>query len=131
MFGSKEKITSFSRLTLTLKGMRAIDEYEIICKGDVCEIAQYTKYYTRPEDERELNKSVTVDTASIIGLMNDCRMMSWDGFHGPNPRNVRDGYMFTLTAEVNGDKMIRAEGSNNYPRHYSEFRSAINKMLYK
>ena len=127
---SKDKITAFSILTLTLKGMRAIDEYEIVCRGEEAEVAAYTRYYTRNEDERELNQRVTQPTDVIIKLLNDCKVMRWDGFIGPNPRHVRDGYMFFLTATVNDGKRIRAEGSNNYPKHYDTFKRAIDKMLF-
>lgn len=131
MLFAKEKIVSFTKLTLTVSGMRSIDEYEIVCSAENAEIAHYTRFYTRDEDDRELNKSAVVPTDRIINLMNDCGLMSWDGFSGTNPRNVRDGYMFRLTAEVNEGKRIRAEGSNNYPRHYREFKSAITNYLYE
>lgn len=127
---SKEKINSFKILTLTLKGMRGIEEYEIVCNGEESEVARYSKFYTRDEDERTLEKSATVPTEEIINLFNECSLIKWDGFNGPNPRGVRDGWMFTLTAEVNEGRKIRAEGSNNYPKRYHEFMAEIRKYLY-
>lgn len=124
MLFSKEKITSFTILTLTLSGMRGIEEYEIVCRGDESEVARYCRFYTRDEDERRLLGGGSAPTDAILQLMNDCRVLSWDGFSGPNPHGVRDGWMFRLSAEVNGRK-ISASGSNNYPRHYHAFFDAI------
>lgn len=129
MLFSKEKITSFKLITLTLKGMRCIDEYELVCDGEDTEVAYYTKFYTR--DGRELNRSAVEPTENIIKLLNDCKMLSWNGFHGANPRGVRDGWMFELEAELNDGVIIRAEGSNNYPRHYREVMDVVNYILNK
>ena len=131
MLFTKETITSFTKLTLTLKGMRGIEEYEITCSGADAEIARYTRFYTRDEDDRQLVKSVTKPADDVIALMNGYGLLRWDGFDGPNPKNVRDGIMFLLTAQVNGGRTIRAEGSNNYPKHYHEFMSAIHELLYE
>lgn len=127
---SKEKIESFTKLTLTVKGMRSFDVYEIICTGPESEISHYTGFYTRDDSDRELNKRVSAATEEITALMNEFGLMKWDGFCGANPKHIRDGYMFSLTAQVNGGRTIRATGSNNYPRHYREFKAAITGLLY-
>lgn len=129
MLFSKNAVTSFKSLTLTLSGMRCIDEYEIICNGEESDVAYYTRFYTKNEDERSLNKRTTHPTEAIIKLFNECRLLSWNGFRGRNPIGVRDGYMFVLKAEVNDGLMIRAEGSNNYPKHYRTLTNAISDIL--
>lgn len=122
-------VESFEKITLTMSGMRSIDEYEIICSGDKVEIAQYLVYYTKDNDREAVNKA-EYDTAKFISFLNECKIGSWDGFYGKNPRGVKDGYMFRFTAEINGGKVISAEGSNNYPSHFSEFRQGLTRLLY-
>lgn len=126
-----KKINSFDTVLLTIKGMRSIEEYEIICKGADSEIACYTRYYTDEGNNRRLNKSVMTAAERILKLLNDCRIMKWDGFDGPNPKWVRDGYMFSFKAEINEGVVIRAQGSNNYPKYYHEFKSTLINMLYE
>ena len=41
MFFKKEKVEAFSKITITMSGMRAIDEYEVISNGDTSEVSQY------------------------------------------------------------------------------------------
>lgn len=130
MLFSKEKITSFKKITLTLKGMRAVDEYELVCNGSDTTVTQYILFYTR-DKQRELNKSAAEPTEEIIKLLNDCDMLKWNGFSGANPVGFRDGCMFELNAEVNEGVIIRAHGSNNYPRHFPEFINAVDNILNK
>ena len=130
MFFNKRTVTSFQTLTLTLSGMRGAEEYEIICRGAESEISRYTRIYSGGSDERRLEKRVTQPTSDLLTLFNDCGMMGWNGFHGRNPKGVLDGWMFRFTAEVNDGEVIRADGSNNFPRHFHEFRTAVSEMLY-
>ena len=116
MFLKRKIITSFTRITLSVSGMRGACKYEIICGGDEAQLSQYSVYYKNGRDECELELS-------------RCSVMSWDGFCGANPRGVRDGYMFNFEAEVNGGKVVRASGSNNYPRHYREFTDEVIQIL--
>ena len=111
--------------------MRCAEQYEIVCKGEFSEVAFYTKLYTGEKDGRRLEKSAVQSTDEIIKLFNDCNILKWDGFNGPNPRHIRDGYMFNLTAEVNCGTKIYASGSNNYPRHYHELLDSIRDILNK
>ena len=127
MFKKTEPIISFDRVTLRLSGMRCVEEYEIICQGGNSVVSEYMVYYTK-EDERKLLKSAECATEKLIELFNACGVLRWDGFNGPNPRGVRDGWMFNLTAELNG-RTIHASGSNNYPRHYREFKGSIDSIL--
>ena len=131
MFNFKKgntEATSFTKLTLRLSGMRSTEEYEIVCQGETSECAQYLIFYSKDGDRRKLEKSVQRPTDMVLELLNRCSVMRWDGFSGSNPRGVRDGWMFTLTAEINGEK-IYASGSNNYPRHYREFMDGFKTLL--
>ena len=110
--------------------MRHIEEYEIVCKGENSEISFYSKFYTRDHDDRLPEKTAESPTDELLKLFNDCNMLKWDGFHGPNPRHIRDGYMFTLKAELNGGVKIYADGSNNYPRHYRELLDTLRDILH-
>ena len=130
MFFKKEKVEAFSKITITMRGMRAIDEYEVINNGDTSEVSQYQIYYTKRED-RSLMKRASLNTKEFIELLNKCNIIKWDGFIGNNPPGVRDGYMFTFLAEVNDGRIIKAEGSNNYPSHFNELRQRLIKILYE
>lgn len=126
----KEKAEAFTKLNLTIMGMRCTEEYEVICSGESCEAAHYFIMYGRPEgDRRELQKSAECSTQVVLDLLNQCNVLKWDGFSGANPRGVRDGWMIRFEAEING-KRIYASGSNNFPRHYSEFRDGIRSLVY-
>lgn len=127
--GKKEPVVSLGKLYLRISGMRGTEEYEILSNGSECEICNYHLYYCREEDKRELIKSVKCPDEKVFNLLSECNVIAWDGFDGPNPRGVLDGYMFRFEAEINGKK-IRAEGSNNYPKHYHAFLDGIRAMLY-
>lgn len=129
MFIKKPLITSFSEITLTVSGMRFAEEYVIKCNGSKTDISHYAKLFINGEDKRELKKSVTVATDLVITELNNCGVMRWDGFRGKNPPGVLDGYMFSFDALVNDGAKIYASGSNNYPRHYREFRDWLYKVL--
>ena len=123
------QIESFEIITLHTSGMRYSADVEIVMKGDAAEVSQYQIRYRYPEDERILEKRVSVSCDTMLKLLNECRLLSWDGFHGKHPRGVRDGTMFSLYAVVNGDKKIRADGSQNFPKHYRDFTDGLYKML--
>ena len=109
--------------------MRYSADVEIVMKGDAAEVSQYQIRYRYPEDERILEKRVSVSCDTMLKLLNECRLLSWDGFHGKHPRGVRDGTMFSLNAVVNGGKKIRADGSQNFPEHYRDFSNGLYEML--
>ena len=98
------QIESFEIITLHTSGMRYSADVEIVMKGDAAEVSQYQIRYRYPEDERILEKRVSVSCDTMLKLLNECRLLSWDGFHGKHPRGVRDGTMFSLNAVVNGGK---------------------------
>ena len=123
------QIESFEIITLHTSGMRYSADVEIVMKGDAAEVSQYQIRYRYPEDERILEKRVSVSCDTMLKLLNECRLLSWDGFHGKHPRGVRDGTMFSLNAVVNGGKIIRAEGSQNFPKHYRNFTDGLYEML--
>ena len=125
----KEKIISFERLTLRLSGMRMTEEYEINAENDRARLCRYTILYCDGEDQRRLEESVITDAAVVIGILNDCNIIRWDGFVGKNPPFVLDGTTFTFEAQVNGDRIIRASGSNNFPKHFGELRDFLYEQL--
>ena len=123
------QIESFEIITLHISGMRYSVDYEIVMKGDVAEVSQYQIRHRYPENERILEKRVLVSNVTMLSLLNECKLLLWDGFHGKHPRGVLDGTMFSLYAVVNGDKKIRADGSQNFPKHYRDFTDGLYKML--
>ena len=129
MIIKKPLVTSFTEISLDISGMRSADEYVIKCNGSKSELAHYIKVYINGEDRRELKNSVTVNTESVISVLNNCCVMRWNGFNGKNPRGVLDGYMFRFTALLNDEAKVYASGSNNYPCRYREFKDWLYKTL--
>lgn len=123
------RIESFEILTLHTSDMRYYADVEIVKKGDTAEVSQYQIRHRYPENERILEKRVLVSHTMVLKLLNECKLISWDGFHGKHPRGVLDGTMFSLNAVVNGGKKIRADGSQNFPKHYRDFTDGLYEML--
>lgn len=126
---AKGRIVSFEIVTLHISGMRGAYEYEILPKEDKAEVSQYSIRYVEGEDQRVLAQRAHCDKERMLGLLNDCNFLSWDGFYGSHPKGVLDGIMFTLTATVNGDRTVKANGSQNFPRHYRDFTDALYEIL--
>lgn len=130
VFGKKSKLISeFEFIKLRTSGMRFTAEDEIIKKENGAEISRYSIRYSGGKDERILEKRTLCSEEKVIKLINDCKLLSWDGFHGAHPKGVLDGIMFTLKAVVNGTEKIYAEGSQNFPKHYRDFTDGLYKLL--
>ena len=125
----KGKIDSFSYVSLRTCGMRSTNETLIEAREKDALISYYTILYRDENDEKRLEKEVECSLETALTLLNGVDLISWDGFDGPHPRGVLDGTMFTLRAKVNGDREIRAKGSQNFPKHYREFTDAIFRLL--
>lgn len=126
---NKRKIHSFEKLTLSLSGMRIREEYEIVRSGDKAQLSRYTVVYSDGEDNRRLEQRAEADCDEVIEILNNCGILQWDGFYGKNPPGVLDGTMFSLEAELNDGRTVRASGSNNFPKHYHDFTNALYEIL--
>lgn len=125
IFKQSDRIENFEVVTLRVSAMRNVSEYEIVMKDGKAEVSYFSIRFTQSKDERVLEKRVSVDEAEALKLLNDCGVLSWDGFHGAHPRGVTDGTMFNLHATVNGGKKIYATGSQNFPRHYRDLTDGL------
>lgn len=123
------KIESFEVVTLRTSGMRAVTETEMKMNGDLAEVSRYWIRFDDGNDERVLESRVLCDKEKALKLLNDCRLLSWDGFYGNHPRGILDGTVFSLDAVVNGGKKISAHGSQNFPRHYDELTDGLYRLL--
>ncbi len=123
------KIVSFETVTLHLSWMRGVAEYEIVDTGEGAEVSEYAIRYRDGKSERELEQRAVCEKEKMLAILNSCSLLSWDGFHGKHPRGVLDGTMFRLEATVNGGREICADGSQNFPKHYHEFRDALYAIL--
>ncbi|MBR4450941.1 MAG: hypothetical protein IKS39_03815, partial [Clostridia bacterium] len=83
---SKERITEFESILLTESTMRGSSEFEIINKGETSEIALYGIYYNSGERERRPKEKMSCDTSAVIEILNECGVLSWEGFHGKHPK---------------------------------------------
>lgn len=127
---SSETISSFEIVTLRLSGMRFTNEYEIVMKGQDAEVVKYEIRYQKGEGKTRVPESKAVCSADrMLTLLNDCKLVSWDGFHGAHPKDVRDGIMFSLKATVNGGRKIEADGSENFPSHFRELWNGLDSIL--
>jgi len=129
LFNKKHKnhIISVQELTLRIIGMRVTNLYKIEDAG--LKLERYRELYRDGEVILELEKSAPCETDTLVGLMNECGIIKWDGFYGKHPKNVSDGTMFAFTATINNGRVIRADGSQNFPKGYREFVRALDKML--
>ena len=129
MFGKAERVESFSRIVLRESGMRGTWEYEIVSRDTEAEITFYFYRYTENGKERQADCSKTCSCSEMIELLNMAEVMKWDGFHGKHPKGVLDGIMFGFTAEVNDGRVIKADGSQNFPKGYRDFERRISEIL--
>lgn len=133
MFGFKafgsEKITDFEYIRIHLSGMRSQSGYEIHCRGSETEILHYSIRYRDGEECKEPESIAVCATAAVLNILNECGFLSWDGFHGRHPRRVKDGVMFRLEASVNGGRLIKAGGSENFPKHFQDLMGWIKGAL--
>ena len=123
------EIQSFDTVTLEVIGMRFHETYEIINEPPYATVSRYRNVFIDGEDRLELDCMVTCDSREILELLQSCSVEKWDGFHGKHPKGVKDGIMFNFMAVVNDGLEIRAEGSENFPDHFLEFRGALDKLL--
>ena len=123
------KIGSFQSVLLRTSGMRGTVEQEILMKGADAEVSQYMLRYNGEEKERVLMEQAVCREEEVLRLLNDCGVLSWDGFYGPHPKGVLDGIMFDFDATVNGEETIHAHGSQNFPKHYRDFTDGLYKLL--
>ncbi len=124
-----EPIVSFEIVTLQISGMRYVNEYEIVMNDGKAQVSCYGIRFKKDEDRRELEQRAECGEETVLELLNDCKLLSWDGFQGKHPKGVKDGTMFTLKATVNGDRKIYAAGSQNFPKHYRELTDGLREIL--
>lgn len=129
MFFRKKSVLSLESLTLTVTGMRSRRVYRAHTEGGRGEVALYDVRYVEKKDEYQLLKRADCSADELTALCTACRLLCWDGFSGKHPRGVLDGVMFSLNAVVNGEKNIRASGSENFPKGYREFVRGLDEIL--
>ncbi|MBQ2825321.1 MAG: hypothetical protein IJF19_03505 [Clostridia bacterium] len=129
---------SFNKTVTSIEAMRLTTNsyheggtaYEIAVMDEKIELKYYRdEYYEDNGFVSELKVIAVCDSEDFIELMNNCKVMSWDGFLGTHPVDVLDGASFGFTATVNGGQEINASGSSNYPKGYGEFITGLHKIL--
>ena len=125
----KKQINSFQVVVLKTSGMRGMAEDELRMNGKKAELSHYRISYAGEDTQRMLEKRAVCEEETVLKLLNDCDLLSWDGFDGPHPKHVQDGIMFTLNATVNENQEISAKGSENFPKHYREFTDGLHAIL--
>ena len=117
-----KSVTDIEFISLRLSGMRMTEEFEIKADGDKAELSYYIFSYANGQEEKVLKKRTECDTAELIDLLNSFDFVRWNGFNGKHPAGVLDGTMFSLRATLNGGQILKADGSENFPKHFREFR---------
>ena len=123
------RIRSFETVRLRTSGMRHVTDYEIVNRGDEAEISQYAVGYCDGEEVRQLQKRAVCSAKRALRLMNKCRLLSWDGFHGQRPKGIKDGKNFIFKATVNEGETIYATGSQRFPPCYRDFTDGLYEIL--
>ena len=123
------KIKSFEKVSLQTSGMRRVTEHEIVIKDGNAEASQYAVGYRDGEEVRQLQKRAVCSVEHALKLMNKCRLLSWDGFHGKRPKGIKDGTDFIFKAAVNEGKEIYATGSQRFPPRYRAFTDGLYEIL--
>lgn len=125
----EKAVTSVESVKLSLSWYGGGVDYEITKINEAVEIKYYKDEYVDGQGfVSVLKNTATCDEAEFVELMNDCRVMKWDGFSGTN-QEVMDGTSFTFTAYVNGSRKIYASGYMDYPKGYKEFTKGISSIL--
>lgn len=125
----KETIRSFETIVLSISGMRGTQVYEALMKSGKAEVTLYEMRYNSGRETKEKLQQGTAQEEAFVKLLNDCGILSWDGFDGPHPKGVLDGRMFVFDAVVNDSQKIHATGSENFPKHFREFEAGLNAIL--
>ncbi len=128
MFFKREKVDSLESFSLKISAMRFALHYEAVCEGQEVSITVSNPYVSEDKEEYSITR-FKQEIGSFIDLLNECNLMNWDGFQGKHPRGVKDGVMFSMSAVVNGGRTIRASGSENFPKGYSELEKALYRMM--
>ncbi len=129
MFEKKE-VKSFELISWRISGMRSMYEYEIESSGGAAHISEYEmRCKSGGGMERVLRREAACPIDRMIGFLNSCGIMRWDGFQGKHPRGVKDGEAFSFEARVNEGGVIRADGSANFPKNFTAFRRGIEEFL--
>ena len=129
IIGIFERIRSFETVSLQTSGMRRVTLYEIVMKDGQAEVSQYAVGYRDGEEVRHLQKRAVCSAKRALKLMNQCRLLSWDGFHGKRPKGIKDGTNFIFQATLNEGKEIYATGSQRFPLHYRDFTVGLYQIL--
>ena len=125
-FQRSVRIAFFENVLLRLSGS---EEYEIAMADGKAVVSKYGIQYVDGEDFRVLEERAACSEERILELLNACHMLSWDGFSGKHPKGVLDGTMFRLEASVNGGRTVRADGSQNFPKHFRDFTGGLHAIL--
>lgn len=86
--------------------------------------------YENPENSvRELSCEVCADTMEKLSkLCADLNILSWDKFN-KSMKNVLDGSGFYLTVSFEDGTHINAQGSNSFPKNYSQFEKGLAEVM--
>ncbi len=119
----------FEHFVLTISGMsREHDRYEATKKGNGVLLAYYIDVVG---DKRRLVRAVEGDAAlykKLCELLGNCRINKWNGFSGPNPPHILDGYSMSFQAKLADGSQVSAGGSNNFPANYGTLKRTLHDM---
>ena len=127
----KETITSFENITLRLTGISVCIEYEITMKGEEARVAKYGIMFNGRQERKTTVLETFYSKERMIKLLNDCDLLSWDGFSGYPPKRKEDKVVvYELKAIING-RTISASSSEIRPEHYQEFNDGLNEIIFE
>ena len=129
------QINSFSKITIRETGFRAFEEeFELLHDEETTSLTLYSGAWHFNDNVAKEDCTVFQVIGGeefynqVLSLLNEYHVGSWNGFHGNNPPGVRDGTMFEMHGVINGDVRLYATGSNNFPKGYHNFLTALKEL---
>ena len=109
--------------------MRGEYGFEAKAEGECVRLTRYRVRYGKGGDERVPEMSALCAQSELAALFDRFLVPLWNGFRGPHPPDVRDGLQFSLEAELENGRRVRASGSENFPPAFSGFERGLDELL--
>lgn len=121
--GKSKKVTDFEEIHFsTSPGRGKSTRYTIINEGDETEIT--ISVSSSAKGKKSNKEKGSCSTEEMIELLNDCDILSWDGFDEED----EDGTLeFEFEGTING-KEIEAEGRGAYPKNFEDFIDGVEDL---
>ena len=136
MLGKKTGRLDFKKLILTESAARGTTkEYEIKKSPEEMLATLYEGNWKYNDDVKREDCQVGQgiwgirEYDSMTEELHRLGIRSWNGFDKYDKRAL-DGWSFSLEIILSDDAVIKAHGTNSFPKHYSEFKECLNEAVF-